>query len=228
MRIVFVRHGHPNYKIDCLTALGHEQAKAAAERLSEERPIKICASPKGRAKETADHIAERLNMDVEICEFMKEINWGSVNGEPINRNGHPWYMADDMISEGLSVMRDTWAIEEPYSNNKVVANVQIVCDGFDAWLEDFGYKRDGLYYRVERPNQDTVFMVSHGGSSSAAISHMLNVSFPLFCATVHPDFTSITVISLSGESGSLIIPRIEILNDARHIKNVNEPATFDN
>ena len=32
MRIVFVRHGHPNYKDDCLTELGHLHAKAAADR----------------------------------------------------------------------------------------------------------------------------------------------------------------------------------------------------
>ena len=32
MRIVFVRHGEPDYANDCLTALGREQAKAAALR----------------------------------------------------------------------------------------------------------------------------------------------------------------------------------------------------
>lgn len=31
MKIVFVRHGHPNYEKDCLTKLGHAQAEAAAE-----------------------------------------------------------------------------------------------------------------------------------------------------------------------------------------------------
>ena len=36
MRIIFVRHGHPNYRKDCLTELGHLQAKAAAKRLKEE------------------------------------------------------------------------------------------------------------------------------------------------------------------------------------------------
>ena len=30
MRIVFVRHGHPDYKNDCLTELGHKQAVAIA------------------------------------------------------------------------------------------------------------------------------------------------------------------------------------------------------
>ena len=33
MRIVFVRHGEPDYARDCLTETGREQAAAAAERL---------------------------------------------------------------------------------------------------------------------------------------------------------------------------------------------------
>ena len=36
MRIVFVRHGEPDYANDCLTEQGRLQAKAAAERLREE------------------------------------------------------------------------------------------------------------------------------------------------------------------------------------------------
>ena len=36
MRIIFVRHGHPNYVNDCLTELGHKHAAAAAERLKDE------------------------------------------------------------------------------------------------------------------------------------------------------------------------------------------------
>ena len=33
MTIYFVRHGHPDYKNDCLTELGKKQAQKAAERL---------------------------------------------------------------------------------------------------------------------------------------------------------------------------------------------------
>ena len=33
MRIIFVRHGEPDYKNDCLTAEGHIQAEAVAKRL---------------------------------------------------------------------------------------------------------------------------------------------------------------------------------------------------
>ena len=35
MRIVFVRHGEPDYAHDCLTERGRIQAQAAAERIAE-------------------------------------------------------------------------------------------------------------------------------------------------------------------------------------------------
>ena len=34
MKIVYVRHGQPDYKTDTLTALGRLHAEAAAERLT--------------------------------------------------------------------------------------------------------------------------------------------------------------------------------------------------
>ena len=37
MRIIFVRHGEPDYKNDCLTAEGHIQAEAVAKRLANEK-----------------------------------------------------------------------------------------------------------------------------------------------------------------------------------------------
>ena len=36
MRIIFVRHGEPDYANDCLTEQGRIQAEACAQRLREE------------------------------------------------------------------------------------------------------------------------------------------------------------------------------------------------
>ena len=52
MRIIFVRHGEPDYRNDCLTDLGRLQAQAAAERLREEGIEEIWSSPLGRAAES--------------------------------------------------------------------------------------------------------------------------------------------------------------------------------
>lgn len=61
MRIVFVRHGHPNYKDDCLTELGHLHAKAAADRPKNEGIQKIYSSTCGRAFQTAEYTAKVLS-----------------------------------------------------------------------------------------------------------------------------------------------------------------------
>ena len=37
MRIIFVRHGHPDYEKNCLTEIGHKQAEAAAQGAEEDR-----------------------------------------------------------------------------------------------------------------------------------------------------------------------------------------------
>ena len=71
MRIIFVRHGHPDYDKDCLTELGHKQAIAAAQRLKNEKIDRVFSSSCGRAAETAEHIAKFHNKEVELCYFMQ-------------------------------------------------------------------------------------------------------------------------------------------------------------
>ena len=87
MRLIFVRHGHPNYEKDCLTELGHLQAEAAAERLHNEGIDRIFTSSSGRAVETAQHIGAKLGLSCHQCDFMRELNWGSANGEEIVLEG---------------------------------------------------------------------------------------------------------------------------------------------
>ena len=83
MRIIFVRHGHPNYVDDCLTPLGHRHAEAAALRLKDEGVSEIYSSTCGRAMETAQHTADLLGLSVEGMDAFREINWGDENGQPI-------------------------------------------------------------------------------------------------------------------------------------------------
>lgn len=218
MRIVFVRHGYPDYDNDCLTDLGYRQAEMAAERLREENFHSIYSSPCGRALQTAECIANVHKQRVEICDFMREMDWGSVDGEPIMQNGHPWNTAEEMILNGQDILSQNWENEEPYCRNRVVRSRYAVCQKFDSFLEDLGYMRAGDFYRVCRENDNTYAMISHAGSSSAVLAHMFNISFPYFCQIILPDFTSITIVSLCGKAGDLVAPRFEIVNDARHTK----------
>ena len=90
MRIIFVRHGEPDYEHDCLTETGKLQAVDAAERLRNEGIEEIYASPQGRAAQTAAATAEVLKRPVKTLDYMRELHWGSIDGTPIPSNGHPW------------------------------------------------------------------------------------------------------------------------------------------
>ncbi len=219
MKIVFVRHGHPDYVNDCLTDLGHEQAAKAALRLKDEGISEIYSSPFGRAYETALHTAELLSKDVTKIDFMREIKWGSSDGKEIYRDGHPWDTSLYAVSLGHSLMDESWTKTAPFSNNVVFSEIERVARESDEWFESLGYRREGSNYRVIGDDTEkTIALFCHGGSSSALFSHLLNLPFFYLCRTICPDFTSITVISLSDEKGSLTAPMIEYANDSRHIR----------
>ncbi len=217
MKIIFVRHGHPDYANDCLTKKGHPQAEAAAERLKDEQVDTIFSSSCGRAYETAEHIAARHNMKIIKLDFMREIDWGVRGTDDFV---HPWDCADEWIANGKSVMDYDWRNTPEYKDSTFVKNYDKVIKGFDDWIGQFGLCREGDYYRVTKENSDTIMLVSHGGSSSAVLSHILNLPFPFVCQTIRPYFTAITVVSFKNKIGELTAPKLELVNDAKHIEKI--------
>ncbi|MBQ8826996.1 MAG: hypothetical protein IJ007_07880 [Oscillospiraceae bacterium] len=150
---------------------------------------------------------------------MHEIKWGSSDGKEIYKDGHPWDTSLYAISQGYSLMDESWTKNEPFSNNTVFGEIERVASQSDQWLETLGYRREGTNYRVVGDNTDrTIALFSHGGSSSALFAHLLNLPFFYLCRAICPDFTAITVLCLSDEKGALTAPAIELANDSRHIK----------
>ena len=228
MKIIFVRHGHPDYRKDCLTEIGHLHGNAVAERLRHEKIDRICSSSCGRARETAEHIAVYHDLPVETFDFIREIGWGSIDGTELFKNGHPWFTVDDMIANGESLHDSEFEKNPRFSNNKVIYDVKRIGDGFDEWLLDLGYKREGEYYRVLRKNDDNVIMVSHGGASSAALAHLFSLPFLLTLSIVRADYTAITIVSLEGEEGKLALPKFDMMNDSKHIQGIEAEKYFGN
>jgi len=222
MRIIFVRHGHPNYDLDCLTPLGHKHGAAVAERLKEEPIERIFSSTCGRAMETAEHIDKNFGLGVEGLEFMREIKWGSADGTPVYEDGHPWLNSDYLVEQGKDLLDRAWRESEQYRNNKAVVSGDTLGDKLDEWLATLGYTREGDYYRVGKPRYGNIVLVSHGGASSAALARLFNLPFPFVCSAICPEYTAVTVVGLSDKEGALVAPKFEIMNDARHIADIEE------
>ena len=222
MRILFVRHGEPDYEHDCLTPTGHIQAQRAAERLKDEGISAIYASPQGRAQQTASYTAEKTGLPIVTLDFMHEISWGNRDGSPLPHNANPWLLSWDMAErDGLSLTGPEWR-KHPYFEQNIVCDcLDYVSENIDTWLAGLGYERRGLRYYTQGGNRDTVALFSHGGSSGCVLSHMLNIDLPCMFACFPFGFTSIHCVEMSAEEG-FCVPRMSLFNDMAHLSEKDE------
>ena len=104
-----------------LNATGHEQARAAAERLNGVRIDHLLVSPLSRAADSAAYIARAHNLEPEPREWLTEVNHGEVEG--MNREqaeaAYPglfdqWLDAPDTVTfpggDSLNDVRDRVAL----------------------------------------------------------------------------------------------------------------------
>ena len=217
MRIIFVRHGEPDYEHDCLTPAGRLQAAAAAERLAPEGISKIYSSINGRAQETAGYTARRLGLPVTVLPWMHEISWG---GPGLPENGHPWTLSDRMIDlEGYDFAAGDWRKHPYFQGNVAVEYYDMIAGELDKLLAGHGYRHEqGVRFACETDQQETIDLFSHGGSGGCALAHLLALPFPYVTACLTYDFTSVIILSFPVRKGGYVHPRLELFNDTAHIR----------
>ena len=227
MKIHFIRHGDPDYKNDCLTELGRLQADATSKRLAECKLSRIFSSPLGRARETASYTANAKGLEIEICDFMREIGWSSLNGEELPCGGHPWELAKQLVRENKNLMHHGWENEYPYNNSRIVQCIETVSAGIDSLLATLGYEREGDFYRVSTKNDDEYALFSHAGSSTAALVHLFNMPAPFAYAMFPVNLCSVTTVEFKGQEGELIYPKFDIMNDKRHTEGLEGKCVYE-
>ena len=66
----------------------------------------------------------------------------------------------------------------------------------------------------------TVALFSHGGSSAAALGHILDLPFPYACGLFHIEFTGITIVRMDWRAGHCTLPCLELANDGGHLRGI--------
>ena len=223
MRIVFVRHGEPDYARDCLTDTGRRQAAAAAERLAGEGISEIYASPCGRASETAGYTARRLGLPVTVLDYMHEISWG---GEGIPEGGHPWTLGDWMIDrEDFDFYGESWREHPYFAENATRRYFDRIAEEFDRFMAERGYRHEGSRFLCQGGRDETIALFSHGGSGGCVLAHLLALPLPYVLSVLPYDFTSIIILNFPVLEGEYVHPRLELFNDCAHIgRNQSGPA----
>lgn len=211
MRLLIIRHGHPDYVHDCLTELGKLQAQAVAERLKGEGIKEFHSSNEGRAIETAMPTAELYGMKDKIEQhfFIREASWEK----------HPWNYSNQALANGIM---PEWADFQNLTSDAVIPKSFVrVTTGLDEWLETKGYKRDGSRYYCLKENNDTIAIFGHAGSTSIMLAHLFNLPLMAIFGSMPVNFTSVTEIHFPkpNEQGFLA-PKLALFNDAKHIRGI--------
>lgn len=243
MRILFIRHGDPDYVNDTLTEKGHREAALLAETAADLHMGDCYMSPLGRAQHTAAYSLNKLGKTAPILDWLQEFPATvDINGNDellrcypdtaLNSDGTyglriPWDMIPGYWTEHPEYMHPTaWRESEVAKCSRMVADYDAVSAGLDALLAKYGYLREGEHYRVEKENTQTITLFCHLGVTCAMLSHLWNISpFILWhCLALLP--TSVTEVVTEERKQGIAYFRGLRLGDQSHLYRGKEEPSF--
>ena len=246
MRLLFFRHGDPDYVIDGLTDKGKIEAKLLADRIKSFGIDEVVQSPLGRAKDTASYSLKELGLPVTTFDWLMEFpalfdpNKASEETRSAYKNELKkeadgdafekrivWDMMPSYYASHLELFdRNSWKESELVRASNAVSVYNNVVENFDKFLEDHGYKRNGDIYQVTESSDKTIALFCHFGITCVMLSHLWNVSpfVPLQFLAMAP--TSVTeVVSEEREKGIAIFRTLRV-GDITHLMIGGEEPSF--
>ena len=216
MKLYIIRHGDPNYELDCLTEIGKEQAEAVAPRIASYGIDRIITSPQGRARQTADPLCKLLDKPYDVASWAHEIYFqcnhptkGKVFGTAAPE--------EIMRSEEVLSMGDRWHEHPFYVGTGAGEEVAGLHTAADLFLEKLGYKREGLRYKVLRENNETIALFCHGGFATVLLGYILGIPEAICFSAFGMSQTGVTLVEFKHPESGYTAPRCRFHNDTSHL-----------
>ena len=227
MKILIIRHGDPDYENDSLTEHGRLEAEYLAEMLCKKDIKSFYTSPYGRAYETAAVTLEKMGREAEVLPWLREFDVliDRPDRPDIKKISWDW-LPQDWTEDLRFYDKDKWYKNERMAAGKVEDAYREVTEQFDALIEKHGYRREGGYYRAERPNHDTIAMFCHFGVESVILSHIMGVSpMPLWHHTCAAP-TSVTTLVTEERREGIAVFRMLAFGETTHLYMHGEEPSF--
>jgi len=227
MRLIFIRHGEPDYSIDSLTEKGWREADLLAERVKGWEITQIFCSPLGRAKDTASASLKALGKEAVTCPWLKEF-FVPVKDPESGMDRIPWdFMPRYWTKVPQLYSRDEWTKAPVMTTGGIEAAYAQVKSGIDGILGEYGYTREGGFYRVkESASRDAVLVFfCHLGITVTVMSHLLGIAQPLLTHGFFLAPTSVTVIGAEERERGAAYFRTQVMGDTGHLQRGGEPIS---
>lgn len=241
MKIIFIRHGDPDYANDTITPKGLRDAELLAQRISKWDVTDFYCSPLGRAKATAACTLNKLGKSAVTLDWMHEFSY-AIDDPVTGRHGVPWdlvpsYWTGDPLMFDLNRWVETDIMRQ---NPQIAIKYNEFCEHLDEFLSGYGYHRKERYYQTNkeeifltstiapdgttnvdklvRKEKETVIVIfCHLGIICVALSHLLNIPFPLLVHGFFLPTTSLTILSSEERWGREAYFRVQAMGDMAHL-----------
>jgi probable phosphoglycerate mutase len=227
LKLYLIRHADPDYANDTITPQGHLEAEALSERLTAEGIDVIYSSPLGRAVETAQYTASKLQLDIGIEDWAKELQ--EVIPLHMQLEGYPplhaFNLHGEEIRKDLSLMSYTgWSTLPHLQGTRMVQEFERVSAESDRFIQRLGYERIDGRYRCIRPNRNKVAVFAHGGLFLTWMAHLLAIPLPLVWSGFWLPPTSVTTILFDERTPEWAVPRCLGVGDVPHLYKAGLPV----
>ena len=226
MRLIFIRHGDPDYERDSVTEKGEREIELLADKMQREKVAAFYLSPKGRAQRTAAATLARVGRAGVTCGWLKEFT--ELVRLPETGEEH---LIWDFMPSFMEKYPDLYSAERwmkvPFiAESGVPAAYGEVCRGIDGVLAEHGYRRKGTFYEAVSPNRGTLVFFCHFGATGIVLSHLFHISpvalLQHFCAAP----SSVTTLYTEEREKGIASFRCASYGDVSHLYAANEPPAF--
>ena len=227
MKLLFIRHGDPDYTIDSLTETGRIEAELLAERIA---PMDITAyyvSPLGRAKATIAPTLQKTHRSATECDWLREFEPKIIRPDTNNEKRVCWdWLPQDWLGDERFLSERHWPENAYMQSEDVASSYARVTGELDAMLTSYGYIRDGRWYRVDKPNTGTLAFFCHFGVTCVLLSHLFNVSPMILWHGLAMAPSSVTTVYSEERRKGIASFRASAVGDISHLLSAGREPSF--
>ena len=226
MKLIFIRHGDPDYENDSLTEKGKREAVLLAQKVKEINPDYVYSSPLGRAELTCKYSKEVCGFDYEVLPWLHEFKGRFIIPETGKRSASwdllpSYYTSNEILLDNVK-----WREFEPFKESNVLTAYDEAAAGLDELLKKHGYLHQGNIYKAVRSNRDTIVFFCHFAITAALMGHLTGFSPYVFWQNFCALPTSITTFVTEEREEGIASFRCCGFGEVGHLTEHGEPASF--
>ena len=226
MRLLFIRHGEPDYRTDSLTPKGKIEAELLSRRMAAYQIRDFFVSPLGRAQETAEYTLKRMNRTAETLPWLQEFR-GRITDPITGRSRVSWDLLPRVwTADPLLMDPEQWVNASMYQGSNVPEIWEETRRGIDELMARYGYRKEGPVWTAEKNTHDTLAFFCHFAISMVTIGYLMNFSpVPLLQNTLFMP-SSVTEIVTEERVRGEVIFRMTKGGDLTHLESAGQPRSM--